>query len=183
MADNIFQASMGETGAATPPQTLGLNFFTTMEEIKAKTNLEKLGFLDSDRKSPTHDEIQLWLLNNATEIVSKIFKEGTQFEVTDIFLEQPIIQVNNHSGYKSIIGYADAFIETKIITDTQLGKKGYYFCIEIKSKIDSFGDLVRQIHTYKRFLDGQTIFVVISPDDRYAAALKTQNIKFVKYTA
>lgn len=150
-----------------------------MAAPKAKTNLEKLGFLDPDRKNPTHDEIQIWVLSN----IEKIINHYSKFEVSEIIsvsLENPVFQ-NNNSYYstKYIVGYIDvcAVIKFKGID------REFVLYIEIKSKIDSFGDLVRQIQTYKTYLGQNSYqkYIVISPDDKYKDALKTQNILFFHY--
>ena len=39
--------------------------------IKAKTQLEKLGFRDPDRKNSKHDIIQMWVYENIEKVISE----------------------------------------------------------------------------------------------------------------
>lgn len=50
--------------------------------------------------------------------------------------------------------------------------------VEVKPKIDSFGETLRQINTYKTYLPDD-IFVIYSPDTRFKEAFETQGIKFI----
>jgi hypothetical protein len=54
-------------------------------------------------------------------------------------------------------------------------------CFEVKSKITSLGDLIRQIHLYQEYIKAP--FVVVSPDIRFANALRGQGIHFLPYDA
>jgi hypothetical protein len=49
--------------------------------------------------------------------------------------------------------------------------------IEVKPKIRSFGETLRQINTYKTYSDG--IYIIYSPDTRFKAAFETQGIKII----
>lgn len=51
---------------------------------------------------------------------------------------------------------------------------------EIKSKIPSLGDLVRQIRFYAQYT-GDSPWFVISPDTRYKTAIESQDIGFILY--
>jgi|GEM_PF-1678164 len=48
---------------------------------------------------------------------------------------------------------------------------------EVKSQIKSLGELLRQIRFYQEYQRG--IYVVVSPDDRFAGVLRDQGIRFV----
>ena len=52
---------------------------------------------------------------------------------------------------------------------------------EVKSKIPSLGEIVRQIRTYEEH--GKAQWFVVCPDDRCAAPLEQQGIHFLKYEA
>jgi hypothetical protein len=51
---------------------------------------------------------------------------------------------------------------------------------EVKTRIPSLGELLRQMRTYQLHLGNVSLFVVC-PDDRFAAPLKEQGIHFLKY--
>lgn len=52
------------------------------------------------------------------------------------------------------------------------------FYIEVKSKIPSLGEVIRQIRLYESYLPKGWFFVV-SPDDRFRSAIEDQDIKFI----
>lgn len=56
-------------------------------------------------------------------------------------------------------------------------ERTYYF--EIKTTINSLGEVIRQIRMYKEYAHG--FFVIVCPDDRFKEAIESQNITFVKY--
>ena len=49
--------------------------------------------------------------------------------------------------------------------------------IEVKPKIKSFGETLRQINTYRACVKGT--FVIYSPDTRFKAAFESQGVKFI----
>lgn len=123
---------------------------------KAKTQLERMGFLDQDLKTPAHDEMILWFID-------RLKRKNKDIVYT---LEKPVAR----NGF--IIGYIDVFVE----------RPGKAF--EIKTKIDNVGDLLRQINTYRYHLHANLYdydWYVICPDDRFEDLLKSQDIGFIKY--
>ena len=50
---------------------------------------------------------------------------------------------------------------------------------EIKTAIPSYGELMRQVNTYRRYFHGE--FVVVSPDVGFAEQIKAQGVRFVAY--
>lgn len=78
-----------------------------------------------------------------------------------------------HTGVEEPIEEPDIFIlPVHKIADTTLN-------VEIKSKISSVGDLLRQIQFYRTF-DKKTPWCVVSPDTRYAEIIRQQGIHFVE---
>jgi hypothetical protein len=132
-------------------------------EPKAKTIIEKHGFLDSDRKSPKHDEIQLWVYKNLRTVIKSVFPEvnAEELDLSKTQLEYAI------SDRNFIVGFVDICCP-------------YMVAIEVKTSISSVGDLIRQIQFYRNYLSGPR-WIVVSPDDRPAAILKEQGIYFYKY--
>ncbi len=51
--------------------------------------------------------------------------------------------------------------------------------VEVKSKLPTLGELMRQINLYREAHRGKV--VVVSPDDSYVEVLKTQDVLFLKY--
>lgn len=62
-----------------------------------------------------------------------------------------------------------------------VGNEERSVCFEVKTSIPSVGELIRQINFYRNFKWG--IYVVVSPDDRFASILESQNIRFIKCPA
>lgn len=56
-------------------------------------------------------------------------------------------------------------------------KKTENLLFEVKTTIPSLGELIRQIRYYQEYEQG--IYVVVSPDARWKAALESQDIRFV----
>ena len=54
----------------------------------------------------------------------------------------------------------------------------YNVLFEVKSSIPSLGEAIRQIRMYQTHVKGT--YVIVSPDDRFADALRAQEIKFYK---
>lgn len=75
---------------------------------KAKTLIEKHGFIDPDRKSSKHDEIQLWVYNNVTEVLKSLSVHNNTFDIYSRELERPILQTS--ANCKNIVGFVDLLI-------------------------------------------------------------------------
>jgi len=112
--------------------------------------------------------------------------------------EKPVIS----EGYKSqyIVGFVDLYVEAQNWTlgirdfppdqhwkhtsnlpvwTTYLDKSSpYRILFEVKSSIPSLGEVIRQIRMYQTYLWGT--YVIVSPDDRFADALRAQGIEFYK---
>lgn len=170
---------------------------------RAKTNLEKMGFVDPDRKESKHDVLQLQILENPEKLIKGITeKEITDLKVETIKLEYPVV-----TSTKFIVGYLDCvisfsfdegkFYETskyervdgvrKEVITRKKERTYITLCVEIKTKIESFGDTLRQINTYKQYVGkypnphGTVYFVVASEDDRYKPQFESQNIRFYNF--
>lgn len=143
---------------------------------KAKTLIERQGFLDPDR-GPNHDTIQIWVYNNIVSVLKSFSTEDKIFNVTTKKLEYPIVQ-NGH--YKVIVGFLDLLVTGNLFDQEEKFIKSFAVAIEVKSVIPSIGDLVRQINFYRKF-ESLTHWIVVSPDDHFAEILKQEGILFYKY--
>lgn len=145
---------------------------------KAKTLIEKLGFVDPDRATTKHDEIQLWVYNNIVDVLRSFSSGEKTFDITFKKLEHPILQTA--PNYKSIVGFVDLYVSGTVSSVNPNDTKSFYASIEIKSVISSCGDLIRQINFYKKYEPYKTVWIVVSPDDRFSSILKEQGIFFYK---
>jgi hypothetical protein len=136
-------------------------------EPKAKTLIERLGFLDPDRKKYKHDEIQIWVYHNFRSIIKHVFpllKVENDLQLK-IELEYPVADNSKHKNF--IVGFVDVYC------------RKYSIGVEIKTEMPVVGELIRQIQFYRNYINGS--WIVVSPDDRNANILKGQGIYFYKY--
>jgi hypothetical protein len=234
----------------------------------AKTLIERFGFADPDRKTPLHDQICLWVHQNAAHVMqqalganSKGVQEKMEAECKKIIaigdaLGEPIDAKLDHFdpsvawevpiGGKVPAGFIDLVLRNRAVIATGVAEPiwltgcgdgwnaayetfdhcqlngidlkkiewhgfesivqrlsrlrnaklydlpdciepehrlavGPWLGVEVKSRIDSIGELLRQIQFYRRFDRGP--WCVVSPDTRYAGLLKDQGIAFVPYPA
>jgi hypothetical protein len=156
-----------------------------MGEIKAKTQLEKLGFSDPDKKKSKHDIIQKWVCDNVDKIISEtvMAKNPHPYTITETKWEHPVIYENGN--YKMLVGYIDVMVHIKgdffyKDTDTYESSERFVF-IEVKTEIPVLGELIRQMRAYQSYNNKRTSYMVISPDDRHIETLRQQGFWFYKY--
>jgi len=157
-----------------------------MGQIKAKTQLERLGFKDVDKKNPKHDEIQIWAYENAEKILRDTILAEKEFELKNRKWERQIIQGARNSEYKRVVGFIDlefkynAEYYNKIGDYNELETRSLF--VEVKTVIPNLGELMRQMNFYRSFLtEYGSKFMVICPDDRYKRIINEQGIWFYKY--
>lgn len=153
-----------------------------MGNIKAKTIIEKHGFVDGDKKTPEHDKIQKWVYRNAHKIIDDLFVKGTEsFEIKNNIWEPKILETTyyNSTRREQIVGFLDLFVNYMKDSNTVEHQwPSVYF--EIKTSIPSVGDLLRQLKFYRHYLQGRDI-VVVCPDDSCADIIQEQGYYFYKY--
>lgn len=153
-----------------------------MGNLKAKTHIEKLGFVDKDKKSSEHDKIQLWTYDNVETVIAEtIMKNETNpYKIVNRKWEFPVRYTNG--SFQSLIGFIDLRIGVngKFKVQGQLvDDSDYPVFIEVKTQIPNLGELLRQMNTYRNYISGK--FIVVAPDDRYKRILNEQGIHFYKY--
>jgi hypothetical protein len=128
------------------------------------------------------------LRSKLKETASSFFMETDDF--CQIRLEHPIV---NRSGF--ILGYADIMAQSLRITfnvspTNYCGEKlkpnidkwtPSPIYVEVKPKIYSFGELIRQIRTYQTVTSGNQWYVA-SPDTRFEEAIRDEGIEFIQIT-
>lgn len=123
-----------------------------------------------------------------------------QKPIYETYWESPVTQISSNykTGYtnKNIIGYIDLLVKITAsdlnVVDSEINKKITTpkfvqtmnvakpdLLIEVKTKINSVGELLRQINTYREYKTG--VFLVVCPDDKFADILKKEGIYFYKY--
>jgi hypothetical protein len=108
--------------------------------------------------------------------------DEVRFKQQQLLWEKPIM------SRSYTVGFVDLFVDL-VIERIELGWQDDHwqwypssfhalFCFEVKTRIPSLGELVRQVRLYQTYLQN-TKFIVVSPDDRFQSALEAQGIGFV----
>ena len=172
----------------------------TGQKNRFKTT-ERLWDLDDKQlKTPTHDAMVLWMMDEDNLLnYWKIFELPTRFEYNEylnhkigykevphsfmglhVDSEQPIM-----SSPTFIAGYADLIV-TPVYAYRFEDIKGVMECdrhsclIEIKPYIDSFGAVLRQVKSYEKFWKKTSWtkkLAIFTFDDRFDAQFKSQGIE------
>ncbi len=122
-----------------------------------------------------------------------------ELQIDEMIIEYPLR--TNVERNPMIVGYADLCVrcsvprslevagganEASYVSEADRWRDPRWFVehgttavlFEVKSEIRSFGELMRQLQTYRTYFGG--IIVVVCPDGRFAEQLEAQGIRFVK---
>jgi hypothetical protein len=149
---------------------------------KEKYSNAAAGFVDSDLATDMHDKVMIWLDTNIVKVLKGIAKKTNIDEAKiDCKWEYPIVK--GSAQYKSIVGYIDMFVFIDILgkenaDGSVIYDKSYKLAFEVKSKIGSIGEVIRQIRQYQTFIRPDS-FIIVSPDDRFKDLLESQGVLFV----
>lgn len=140
------------------------------------------GFVDSDLSTDMHDKIMIWLDKNIYKVVSGLSEsiDMTRAKVKCVW-ESPIIKGN--AQFRSIVGYIDMLVcidipGSEAPDGSIIYNQGYKLAFEVKSKINSIGEVIRQIRQYQSFVSPDK-FIIVSTDDKFKSLLASQGIGFV----
>lgn len=131
------------------------------------------------------------LADKKRQLLVKITEDKPAFDLTfkksiKIELEKAI--ANEKTNF--IVGYADICATPyKIVLEdfNENDKFRYYtternsFFVEVKPRIQSFGELLRQIRTYET-ITGKNSWYVACPDTRFKDDLEDEGVKFIQIT-
>lgn len=146
-----------------------------MAPPKIKTLQARFGFADPDLKNPVHDDIIKWLDRNIEDILVAVFNSPARPKDVRVKWE-PLVRMTEDGG--QFIGFVD-------LVAYQASQEGYIL-FEAKTKIDSLGELFRQLRLYQAgYVFGQSVFgkkfIVVCPDDSNAEIIREQGFFFLKY--
>ena len=172
---------------------------------KASTMQERMGFNDPDLKSPIHDKMVIWLMKNKVSVANYLlgnirFQSGSNdkrcedmVSAMDKTIHDPDPVVRTEKPIMSgdfIIGFIDVSLANRgayVSLDSKTGEVGWTFSgtypdvnIEVKPKIESFGETMRQINMYREYERCQ--YAIFTPDHRFKDAFESQGIKVFKST-
>ena len=153
----------------------------TGQKNRFKTT-EKLWDLDDKQlKTTKHDAMVLWLMDkdNYSQYLSfnNVIKLGNQeysLAETRVLSEVPIM-----SSPTFIAGYADLQITGRYVCEDLAWRDIYRnYVIEVKPKIESFGAVLRQVNSYKRFINSSNNhYYIFTLDSRFDSQFESQGIK------
>ena len=169
------------------------NLETARREYQEESLKYRRKFPDSTREYST------WQVDNARDKVVNCTKDlqealdwnglGPIPAFDTIRIESNIweyaIATSNNS--KFIVGFIDLLavgylsnlgVDLSGLPKWARADKGFKMLFEVKSSIPSLGEAIRQIRMYQTHIGG--IYVIVSPDDRFADALRAQGIEFYK---
>ena len=167
-----------------------------MASKKQKTSYASKLKEDPDLSSPLHDEIQMWAMKNKTALHSKLLSMTTSPKTTnDVFIgmcmvEKPIKNrlANGRLG-NSIVGYMDVVLGNADAMECAANVRqfGPSFFIEIKSKITSFGEIMRELQFYSTHLCTTWVkkrhIVLLAPSIPFADMIREQGFTVLEYKA
>jgi hypothetical protein len=114
---------------------------------------------------------------------SIFWPEKPELNVISVTWETPIAKKNGGSDY--IVGFVDLMLtikEPRLFLGKELEifytEENYFF--EVKTKIKSIGELIRQIRLYQHYKRGE--YFVVSPEINIQQILSSQGIKHILYT-
>src|SRR5690242_8466303 len=145
-----------------------------MTAPKAKTMIERAGFVDRELTTPGHDALMLWIDEYVPEIMTDVFQ----------FSEAPMIRskkwepaILDKRGF--VLGHADMAVSMFHQDFT------WKVFIEAKPNIGSLGELMRQLRYYQsggdfsqyyNVYNGRVEWLIISPDDRFSEMIRQQGV-------
>lgn len=145
-----------------------------------------LNYGDKELKTPEHDLIMLWLNKECKNVAIEVFPEVKDAKFKSPEWERPYTGKTN-----SILCFIDLALDleySEIDRERQFNRT-WSVLFEVKPKIFSIGETIRQIQAYKHHVRGSNTsmydysekkFVIVSPDDRFKEIFKEQKIYFYK---
>ncbi|AIM40752.1 hypothetical protein N22_050 [Idiomarinaceae phage 1N2-2] len=142
-----------------------------MTNRKDKTSSKSAGYVDPEVATDAHDKVMLWLDANMSSVLRKI---DPSVNLNSVRKRWELAIKKGHNQYQTIVGYIDMFVNVEI------GGYERYLAFEVKSKIISVGEAIRQINQYKTYCPTNIKFYIVCPDDKYKSIFEQQGIGFIK---
>jgi hypothetical protein len=146
-----------------------------MAEPKIKTIQARFGFADPDIMKAEHNDMIKWLDANIEDVLMLVLSRPKRRKVTHVKWE-PLVRMAKDGG--QFIGFADLAAWE--------GDEAPPVLFEAKTRIESLGELFRQLSMYRGgYYGGWPVwklpFVVVCPDDSEAEIIQEQRYHFLKY--
>jgi len=170
-----------------------------MAKPKAKTLQESMGFCDAELATKDHDDLMIILDSNIESAVIACYprlSEVRQFWKVKTRWEQVVGKYSGPSRTPYIVGFIDLVAHIKIdmngymekfgLNHDQLCDDDHHFkdvqdiAFEVKTKLNSIGEIIRQLRVYEVHSRGMYKFCVFAPSSEKSKALESQGIMFLE---
>jgi hypothetical protein len=171
-----------------------------MSRSTESTMLQRMGFLDHDRKLPEHDRACIELATDPAALARAL---GIDFDSAAAKLECPLQK--GDGKYATTVGFIDALVTsykhlTSRYCDTEIGHRYHgvtvpcascveeelrhvsaLMLVEVKTKIENIGDLLRQMNLYREYFKAThyVVWSLRSADAQFRVLLGSQGIVLV----
>lgn len=108
-------------------------------------------------------------------------KSGFFIGYVDLLISYAFTSCVGNNGRWVCINYENRIFKYDLTQAPQLRAHGTN-AYEVKSKIPSCGELLRQLQTYRTLLGREIKLTVVCPDDRFQSIIESQEFGFIKYT-
>lgn len=167
---------------------------------RAQSLMERMGFRDPELSTPAHDALMIWLGEHIDDVVEQLVPLAharvNHGEPVPVGLRSSIPAPARRIGApeweyplvsddwrRSIVGFVDMLVPVERshpVVEADAWRmdwiaRGIY--LEVKTRIDSLGETIRQIRAYQQYARG--LHAIVSPDDRFRAQIESQRIRFV----
>ncbi|MGV1049169.1 MAG: hypothetical protein ACOYD4_11675 [Solirubrobacterales bacterium] len=175
-----------------------------MESKKATTMSQRFGFMDSELKTPRHDELMVWLDANIKAILrprviepKPYYSDGVATwgeRLFQVVWEKPVMSNQYMVGFADMYVMAGHRAEKPVVcaygnsdrAQFQIGDlvwardrsgRAALYWFEVKPSIPSAGEAIRQIRMYQQYTNGH--WFIVSPDERCRESIERQGIGFI----
>lgn len=147
---------------------------------------DKLKWGDESLKTPEHDALVIWLHDNLEAVVKKLNITQEPYRISEPILEYPVTNKNS-----TILCFMDLKCNleyVEVIRKDHKIQRQYRLLFEVKPKIESFGETLRQLRSYEiydrtdramGFLSISSKIIVVSPDIRFKKYIESQGFDFI----
>lgn len=159
----------------------------TIQRLKSRISADS--FVDSREEDSAQlamcqKELGKW---NA-HVIPETFPDIPDIIHNETIWEYVISTQNGNRGNQYTVGFIDLVAKFSVPVlwgngkslEYEVGYRDSAAFFEVKSTVDSLGQLIRQVRLYQQYV-GKDNWFVIAPDDSFKEPLKKQGIEFIKY--
>jgi hypothetical protein len=172
-------------------------------EAKEPRKKRKIVDHECDLSTPIHNEIVLWAVQNRRNIYEKEFGSLSPSKEVQYSVEYPVKAISSrgpHNSYEpyhfnaGISGYMDLVLWCRDSLEKRIERTGMpndehdkvetdTLYIEVKSKVPSFGEIMRELQCYHSLLQRvrSADIVLLCPSTPFAEIIREQGFTVIKY--